>query len=353
MPPDPVSQPILRLDQTLGSKKELAKIRDNLSAIVRLGEHLWLGGDEGTHLHRMTRDGSGNFGDHKRYDLASKLDLPVQGPKPPEIDIEGLDADGGYLWLIGSHSRKRKKAEDDKTPDDNRERLATIESDGNRYTLARIPLDSHQEPARKAGSLRAARLQGDEAGNLLTQILARDPHIGSFCTIPGKDNGLDVEGLAVRANRVFAGLRGPVLRGWAVILELDVRDAATGLLKFGAPLRKHFVELDGLGVRDLIIHDNDLYILAGPTMDLDGPVFVYQWPMALANNREALVPRKQLRPILEVPYGTGTDHAEGITFIDSVASEIMVCYDSPAPHRLVGDDGIRADVFSVAAVADD
>ena len=40
--------------------------------------------------------------------------------------------------------------------------------------------------------------------------------------IPGKDNGIDCEGLAVAGDRVFIGLRGPVLRGWAMIIELQV-----------------------------------------------------------------------------------------------------------------------------------
>jgi hypothetical protein len=42
-----------------------------------------------------------------------------------------------------------------------------------------------------------------------------------FLPLPGKDNGFDVEGLAVFGARLFVGLWGPVLCGWAVILELN------------------------------------------------------------------------------------------------------------------------------------
>ena len=111
MPDVPLSSPILRLDSAI-PKKELAKIRDNFSGVVLHAEHLWLGGDEGTSIDRMTREADGNFGSHTRFDLASLLALPGGGE---EIDIEGMDVDGGYLWLIGSHSLKRKKAEADKT----------------------------------------------------------------------------------------------------------------------------------------------------------------------------------------------------------------------------------------------
>ena len=60
-------------------------------------------------------------------------------------------------------------------------------------------------------------------GNDLTEALRGDEHLGSFLAIPGKDNGFDIEGLAVAGERLFIGLRGPVLRGWAVILEVELR----------------------------------------------------------------------------------------------------------------------------------
>ena len=100
------SSPSLQFNPTL-PKKELEKVRDNVSAIVVNDRYLWLGGDEGTFIHRMTRDPSGNFGDHASFDLKEALKLP--GSDKEEIDIEGLDVDGGYLWLIGSHSAKRRR----------------------------------------------------------------------------------------------------------------------------------------------------------------------------------------------------------------------------------------------------
>ena len=151
-------------------------------------------------------------------------------------------------------------------------------------------------PVQNNGGLTAARLEGNARGNLLTKSLKDDPHIGPFVPrfsngklvgIPGKDNGLDVEGLAVSGNRAFLGLRGPVLRGWTVVLELQMADFSSGLFRLealgprGVRYRKHFLQLDGLGVRDIAIHDKDLYVLAGPTMDLDGPVFIYRWRNAL------------------------------------------------------------------------
>ena len=58
--------------------------------------------------------------------------------------------------------------------------------------------------------------------NLLTRALADDPHFGPYMAIPGKDNGFDIEGLAVDGRRLLLGLRGPVLRGWSALLEIAV-----------------------------------------------------------------------------------------------------------------------------------
>ena len=359
----PKSSPILRFSAAV-LKKDLAKARDNLSAVVLRDNRLWLGGDEGTSIDRMTRDSSGNFGDHTRFELKDLLKLPA--PAKEEIDIEGLDLDGGYLWLIGSHSAKRKKAESDKSLAENFERLGKVEMDGNRFTLARVPLNASGEPVAQQGSLTAARLKGDESGNVLTAALKEDDHLGRFVPrksseglvkgIPSKDNGFDVEGLAVSGNRVFLGLRGPVLRGWSIVIELRVKASSDDVLSLepigaaGEPYIKHFLQLDGLGVRELSIHRNDLLILAGPSMDLDGPVFIYRWKKALESSADSLTGREELIKAVTVPFGDRSDHAEGLSIVTRTPLSVLVSYDSPHRSRLDGADGsgVSVDIFDVA-----
>jgi hypothetical protein len=357
----PKHSPFLRFDTSVLPAKDLAKARDNLSSVVAQGDHLWLGGDEGTSIDRMTKDAAGDFAFHRRFDLKGVIDLP--GPAKEEIDIEGLDVNGGYLWLVGSHSAKRKKADDEKTPAENLERLGKIEAEGNRFTLARVPLNANSEPVKEHNGFTAARLQGDGAGNLLIEALKKDRHVGRFVPrvlpdksvegIPSKDNGLDIEGLAVSGNRVFLGLRGPVLRGWSIILELSVKDAAPGVLALeslgtaGEPYLKHLLALDGLGIRDIVIDGNDLLVLAGPTMDLDGPVFVYRWKNGLTASTDSLVPKADLARVVVVPFGVTKDHAEGITRVSNSPLSLLVCYDSPGDARIL-DSAVKADVFSIA-----
>jgi uncharacterized protein DUF3616 len=358
------TSPALRFDaRLLGKKEDLVKARDNVSAVVLRGDHLWLGGDEGTSIDRMTQGARGDFESHARFDLQGILKLPATSKE--EIDIEGLDADGGYLWLVGSHSAKRKKVDSKKTPAENVDRLGTVEIEGNRFTLARVPLNGSAEPVAKHESLTAARLEGDAGGNLLTRALNIDRHLGRFVPrassdgsvegIPSKDNGFDIEGLAVAGNRVFVGLRGPVLRGWAVVIELRVKAKSDDVLTLepigpaGEPYAKHFLKLDGLGVRELAIHEQDLLVLAGPSMDLDGPVFIYRWKNALEATADSLTSGDDLTPVVTVPFAKGHDHAEGLTVVTRTPLTVLVSYDSPGDGHLERlDEGVvKADIFEV------
>lgn len=359
MADQPTRSPLLSFDPAL-PEKELEKVRDNVSAIVLEGDHLWLGGDEGTAIHRMTRTAAGDFGDHTIFELKDTLRLP--GPAKEEIDVEGLDVDGGYLWLIGSHSAKRKKADKEKSAEKNIERLSEVGLDGNRFTLARVPLNDAAEPVAGHGGLTAARLRGDSRANLLIDALLKDPHVGGFVPrvgdngtvkgVPSKDNGFDVEGLAVAGNRVFLGLRGPVLRGWAIVIELQVEEAADGSLMLEKPgasgglYLKHFLQLDGLGVRDLSVDGDDLLVLGGPSMDLDGPVYIYRWKDALKVRADSLTWNADLPKVVTVPFAVTKDHAEGLTVVSRSPMSVMVCYDSPAATR-IAQNGVKADVFAV------
>ena len=188
----------------------------------------------------------------------------------------------------------------------------------------------------------------------LGKWLKKDEHLGRFLQVPAKENGFDLEGIAARGARVFLGLRGPVLRGWAVILELELEETRPGRLKprrigpDGERYRKHFLDLEGLGIRDLCFDGERLLILAGPTMDLDGPVRLFAWSRCLEAGEQTIVGADDLAPLLDLPFERGADHAEGIALLGRAngRAELLVVYDSPAPHRLHdAGTGIEADVF--------
>ncbi|AIS13372.1 hypothetical protein JM49_17470 [Pseudomonas chlororaphis subsp. aurantiaca] len=342
-----------------------AALRDGLSVAQRIGDTLWVANDEATSLERLKIQGAAPGGavicaEHQSFSLMEYLDLPIPEPDA-EIDIEGLAYDDGYLWVVGSHSLKRRKAEPDKPAQKNIKRLSTVEADGNRFLLARIPVvrqnDSHElARAVDADGRTAAQLRGNALGNDLTWEIAKDDQLRDFLPIPGKDNGFDIEGMAVIGSRLLLGLRGPVLRGWAVLLEIEPElngdSSETLVLKTIGPqgrrYRKHFFALNGLGVRDLCVSGDDLLILAGPTMDLDGPVTVFRWRGGFAADEELVVFAEQLERVLEVPFGQGDDHAEGMCLFD-VAEEagegLLIVYDAVAPRRKQGDLSVEGDLF--------
>ncbi len=274
----------------------------------------------------------------------------------------------GYLWLVGSHSLKRSNPKPGKGVAENRKRLSSVESDGNRFLLARIPLRQRgpvqmleKEVGEQDARRVAGQLEGHAKGNQLTAALAKDKHLESFLAIPGKDNGLDIEGLTVSEGRVFVGLRGPVLRGWTTLLEVAVGedDDARSTLKLkemganGGLYRKHFLDLGGLGVRDLCVDGDDLLILAGPTMVLDGPVTVFRWRGGGKPIEESLVFSDALERVIDVPFGTGKDHAEAMTLLppdNKGRRSVLILYDAPSEERKKGRKGeaaLRADVFEL------
>lgn len=346
---------------------EASDIRQSLSAIVRVGRHLFLGCDETATLERVTDLGGGRFGEHRTYKLADLLDLPAG--KDDEVDVEGLAWDPPYLWLVGSHSRKRGKAKGGMDFDEASEELGDVDTDDNRYLLARIPLEEDPEaggmvprkscpdPRCPENTLTAARVRGDGRKSELIRELKKDPHLRRFIKIPGKDNGLDVEGIQVADGRVLLGLRGPVLRGWAVVLQVEPVDCkGEGLMKLrkigkdGRRYRKHFLDLNGLGIRDLAQSGDDLLILAGPTMDVRAHAGVFRWRGGLCAAEESLVSSDALEQLTALPHDVegGSDHPEGMCRFDDSGSEhaLLVAYDSPSDSRQ-DPHGVTADVFAL------
>ncbi|MCY1017332.1 DUF3616 domain-containing protein [Pyxidicoccus sp. MSG2] len=343
-----------------------AAVPEDLSAAARAPDgSVWVASDEHGVLHRLSPEEPRVFSHQQRHDVAGQLG--VKGSE--EMDIEALDLQDGHLWLVGSHSSVRKKPKGKGVAKD-LARLATVEHQPARFMLARLPLPTKGRGKAPSKSGRAKKqdavaLEPSE-GSRLVELLREDEHLGPFLVpagagappgalaIPSKDNGLDIEGLAVHGDRVFLGLRGPVLRGWAVLLEMAVEATGHGVLephhkKKGGWYRKHFLDLDGLGIRELSRHGNDLLILAGPTLPLDGTIRLYRLRNGLTLTRDSIHPQEPggLEPLFDVPRSEKTDHAEGVALFSYFEPDdsVLIVYDSPARQRRYGPCGVLADVF--------
>lgn len=301
---------------------------------------LWVGADQGRSLWRLEpdRETPHVFGNARRVALDACLHLPGDDD---ELDIEGMDATGGHLWLVGSHSATREKATK------GMDRVAEVRRRAARHLIARIPIDGTEGGA--------AVLRSEQEG--LTQALHDDPNLGAILAagIPAKDNGFDIEGLAVEAKktytRVHLGLRGPVLNGWAVLLELEVEEREPGRLvprarQDGRLFRKRLLDLDGFGIRELQRVGHDLLVLAGPTMKHAGRMRVFRLHKAHKAPEEAIAQGKRLRFVFDLPLSEDGDKAEGLTLYPCFdAPGLLVGYDSPRPERRPDANSVFFDVY--------
>jgi hypothetical protein len=184
------------------------------------------------------------------------LDVPgVVG----EMDLEGIAVDDRTVFVLGSHSARRKKTDAKKPYKKNRAALmSSPESEDARDVLLRFELDA----AGKAGPIKRSSLR---------DFLDATEPFKSFGIVAGKENGVDAEGLAVQGKGLYVGFRGPVLRGnFTPILRC----------RFGSPIADPevlFVNLGGRGVRDLAQVEGGLLILAGPVGDGPGSCQLYLW----------------------------------------------------------------------------
>lgn len=372
-------------------------IAASCSSFVKVGDSFYAGGDEGVCLARLQgAEPPGAWCLEKLIDLRHWFDLPLPDPVVSikangkrketlmEVDVEGLDFDpaSGSLWVVGSHSWKRKKAEFGRSDEDNLLALKTVAADGNRFLLGRVPL-REKKPGQwrlraggPRGNERAAQVACSITGSELLDALRDDPLFMPFLQgtspIPGKDNGLDIEGIAcIGPDHVLIGLRGPVMRGISVLLELRFRvvesagKAARLLLEPTGPdgrrYRRHFLDLCGHGVRDLCWDGKDLLILAGPAVAIDSPPNVYRWsaarkrmgaaaeePERFVWKADGEVVRNTLRP-QPVGLESGRDRAESLASLGD--GRFLIGYDTDGGR--LSEDGceLTCDVVRVAARA--
>lgn len=350
---DPIANCILKFKKDYD---ELEDLRSEISSCLITKDNLWLSYDEDAGIERLTRKGTKfKYTQHTHYELADFFDLPSDS----EVDMEALAYQKPYLWFCGSMSLKRGTPDPDDDYEEQLKSLENIKLDENRFMLGCIPCiekDGEYQLVKEIeidGQLMKPKtMRGGLTSSELHNALRGDEHLGTYMNIPSKDNGFDIEGLAVEDDRIFIGLRGPVLNGYAVIIEIycdtlnnelimQQRDGEQKLY------RKHFVDMAGMGIRELNIDEaGDLFILAGPTMDLDGTISVYKIKDGLEDVENSVVHKP--KRLFDVARGSeikhGYDKAEGMAFIDK--NTVLITYDSPTEDRLKGKRKVIMDVYS-------
>ena len=271
-----------------------------VSAVDLVGDRLLLAADETNLVQVLQRDGA-------RFTVATDI---VLDPNAKEIDIEGIAHDGDSVYVLGSHSCKRKKVKPTESVEENRKALRKVSREPDREAVFRF-------------RLRADGTAKNLDSTTLRPFLEGDPVLGPYVGIPGKENGIDLEGLAIRDGRLYVGCRSPVLREQLVPV---IR------CQFATPVTDAevlYLTLGGRGIRDLAGLRDGFLVLAGPSAEGPGSYQLYWWDGGdcLPGTR-AGTPAGRLELLGEVsPDGGPKAEAATVLVEDTAGYEVLVVFD--------------------------
>lgn len=268
-----------------------SELLENLSGCAANGPLLWTVSDEGRTIACLERHDS-------NYSLTGSIKIDhwvseIPGEKGDELDLESLDFASGFLWVCGAHCKVRRKPQTDELLN------SEIRERKSRRLLARIAFESDGRTPTRVD---------------LRKVLEEDLFLSPYRELPTKENGIDIEGMAVIDDRIFVGLRGPLVGGFAVVFELYLDD------RFRiASLKRHFLKLDGLAVRELARVNASLLVIAGPVGESQGPFALYRWN-----------PEMDAAPTKVFAWGVVAEKPEGMCITSIEGKDgLLVLYDSP------------------------
>ncbi len=280
---------------------------ENISAVAKMNDFIIIASDEAVdgknHLQLLRQNPTGTYVvDHKI--------LLFSGA---EMDTEALAVEKNTVYAIGSHSSKRKKTKPQKSYKKNARTFndSHIIDEPSRDQLYRIVLDNHGQVV-------------ESASLSLHTLLDDDPVFTTFSQIPSKENGVDIEGLAIKEGWLYVGFRGPVFRENHVpVLRLQFDGVAVhhSIL---------YVRLGGRGIRGMTEVADGFLLLAGPVGDGDGTYALYFWDghTMLAGKKRHGIQRGFVRLLGEMmpPH---QKKAEGIVLMQENAHDyqVMIAYD--------------------------
>lgn len=184
--------------------------------------------------------------------------------EPLELDAEGVAFDAGYFYVVGSHGRPRHENDPEKEA---RKKPKNDAKAAASRQVFRIKL-----PA-SAVDLQTGELIGEAdvtPSSALAAVLKDQQDLKPFYDKPLDENGMTIEGIAVRDQRLFIGMRGPVLADDAIVVSVAEAAVFNGQ---ASPPTLHRLTLgkdtsdQPRGVRDLVRYRQGFLVLAGPVND--------------------------------------------------------------------------------------
>jgi hypothetical protein len=189
-----------------------------------------------------------------------KLTAAQHANKPLELDAEGVAFESGSFYVIGSHGRPRHDNDPAEEAKNNAKAQATRQ-------IFRVTLDA------SSVDMQSGKLVSQPAIKPSTDLASILQHHGDLSSSFDQaldNNGLTIEGIAVRDGRLYVGMRGPVLGTDAAVLSVPVSAVFEGQ-PASSKLHRLALEKDTLGhprgVRDITRYANGFLVLAGPVND--------------------------------------------------------------------------------------
>ncbi len=296
----------------------------DLSGVALVRQYLLVGTDEGVgsensvnKVQILKQIDQGHF--HYRKDIELFTGNKDDGL---EMDIEGLAMQGNELFVVGSHTLRRPSVHPENSRAQNRKRLRVkaIDVQKNRDWLYRLQLDEDLNIV-------------DKKRISLRKLIKKDPVLKPFSRIPGKENGVDIEGIAVAGKWIYLGMRGPVLRGnFVPIIKL----------KFDSPKKSYkllYVQLSGRGCRDIKPVSDGFLLIAGPVGDGLYPYQLYHWngkDMVPGRNRDSEDCGK-MQLLGDLPTTVGKPEGLAVQKEGEDYYDILVIYDGiQTPNEVFG-----------------
>jgi Protein of unknown function (DUF3616) len=235
-----------------------------------------------------------------------------------ELDAEGVGYADGSFYVIGSHGRARHESHDPQ-----KEAKNQAKADASRYVF-RVHFDIHavSNDGRLTGAVEIT------PSTKLPQFIQAEPALAHTFNTALADNGLTIEGVAVRDGVLYAGMRGPVRdNGDAVLLAVPI---AALFSEQKGEARPHFLNLgkdtrsNARGVRDLVAFGHGFFVLAGPVQDppngevKDGDYAVFWWDITSSHKKLADLKAygKEIKPEALVPLEPKDKKLRALLFFD-------------------------------------
>lgn len=262
-----------------------------------LSDHTWLVADN--EIHEQL------FGFTRAFDEASPFEMPPEH-RPRDIEALARVGDGEFL-VVGSHSHRRDGSVSRK-----------------RHRLRWLRFVSHHGGAEETHYSDASEATWHEGVDECTRALFvselqenAGELVHAFCEALSASGEMDIEGAASVDGHMWLGFRQPQINGQAVVARLAGRQ-----LRFDAI---ETIDLGGRGIRAMDSHDDQLYVIGGPSEDS-----VEAHILFLVREGEAT----QLAPL--PPYSEGLAlHSPGRALIVTDGSTGTVACDEPSRVKTI------------------